>query len=123
MGDKPMKSLGGTSYIRNGNRYKVKEGPLIEDLLAVRPVEILCFLIDEDSISMPSCFAFYCPLALACTVGILASKAIKSCSFCLCFAAQQAGVLSVLAKLCLGNRLLGILGRICRNWGDGIHAR
>ena len=52
MGEKPIKSLGGTSYIRNGKRYKVKEGPLIEDLLAVRPVAILCFLIDEDLTSM-----------------------------------------------------------------------
>ena len=68
MGDKPMKSLEGTSYIRNGKRDKVKEGPLIEDLLVVRPVINLFLHIDEDSNSMPPSFAS-CYLALARTAG------------------------------------------------------
>lgn len=34
-GDHRNRSLGGTTYVKDGKRYRIKEGPQIEDLLMV----------------------------------------------------------------------------------------
>lgn len=39
--EKPQRSLGGTTYIKNGKRHKIKEGPQKEDLLMVRTTSCL----------------------------------------------------------------------------------